>query len=99
MHLGQRAERLERVGERAGAALVRDDVQRGAVAVRLLQEPRDRDVALRKLVRDARERAGPVLDGEAEVERRRAVARRQLRQLRATRRRSAGSPCPSSRSR
>ena len=63
--------------ERARARLVRDDVQRGAVAVRLLQEARDRDRRAAASSSATRASApGPVLDREAEVERRAAVARR-----------------------
>ena len=44
-------------------------VQRRAAAVLVLDKPRDRDRVARKDLGDARERAGPVLDEEPEVER------------------------------
>ena len=59
VHLGELAERAERLGERAHARLVRDDVQRGAVAVRMLQRgARSRCRARRARRRRARARPG-----------------------------------------
>ena len=46
MHLRQRTQRFERSGHCAGPRLVRDDVQSSTGAVRVLDEARDRDLAL-----------------------------------------------------
>src|SRR5688500_1236305 len=73
---GQLADRLERGLDPARGRLVRDDVERRAVAGRLLHEPGDGDALDRELPRERREHAGSIRDSELQVPRRREVAGR-----------------------